>query len=132
MSVVSIRGIDVKTYRKVKAIAALRGIRVADAVNEALKLWLSVKPPLMAELEEIEEEAKVNRRAYEAMKDHLFSKYKGLYVTFSKGRFLGAYKTLEEAAEAVENAGGKHGLIELVGEEEVEKVNLGWSLIELE
>ncbi|RLE91428.1 MAG: hypothetical protein DRN04_12840, partial [Thermoprotei archaeon] len=132
MSVVSIRGIDTKIYRKVKAIAALRGIRIADAVNEALKIWLSIKPPLLTELEEIEEEAKKNIKAYEAMKNELFSKYKGYYVAFSRGKFLGAYKTLEEAAEVVEKAGGKHGLIELIGEEKVEEVELGWSLVEIE
>lgn len=65
MKVVGVRGLDEKLYRKVKAVAALRGIRVRDAFEEALRLWLSVKPVILEKLSEIEREAKLNRGAYQ-------------------------------------------------------------------
>ena len=36
----TIRNMDSATYRKFKAVAALKNVTVGTAVNEAMKLWL--------------------------------------------------------------------------------------------
>ncbi len=40
MSSVTIRGIDDEIYRKFKALAALRGISIREALEEAMLLWI--------------------------------------------------------------------------------------------
>ena len=133
MSVLSIRGIDRKLYQRIKAVAVLRGIKVGDALNEAMRIWLSIKPQALAKLEEIEKEAEVNRRKYSQIRDELLEKYEGLYIAIANGKLLGVFSSLEEAAKAVEDTGAKHGIVDrLSKEEEVSEVELGWSLVELE
>ncbi|QOJ79188.1 hypothetical protein IG193_01630 [Infirmifilum lucidum] len=130
MSTVTIRGVDEKTYRKIKAIAALRGVKVGDIVNEALKLWLSIRPEVLEAFSTIDEEADRNRKAYESLRSEL-EKYKGKYVAIAHGSLLGVYDSIKEAAEAVERANARHGIVKKIVEEAPEKVELGWSLVEL-
>ena len=67
----------IKFYKRVKAIAALRGRKVGDVINKALRMWLSIRPELLEEYEEIEEEAKKNREIVKKLrKDHI-KRYKG-------------------------------------------------------
>jgi len=132
MSVLSIRGIDRRLYQRVKAVAALRGIKVGDAINEAMRIGLSIKPQVLATFEEIEREAEINRRKYCEVRDNLVRKYRGMYVAIAKGDLLGVFSSLEEAARAVEETGARHGIVERLLEEEVGEVDLGWSLVELE
>jgi len=133
MSVIAVRGVDRELYKRVKAIAALRGIRICDAFNEALSMWLSIKPLILTELREIDEEAKLNIRLFKDMKDSLLTEHEGKYVAFAKGKLLGVFKTLEESARAIENVQARHGLIEfLTREEKPKEVELGWGLIDLE
>ncbi|MEM1849197.1 MAG: hypothetical protein QXH70_08715, partial [Thermofilaceae archaeon] len=77
MRVVGVRGLDEELYRRVKAVAALRGIRVKDAFEEALRLWLSVKPEFHALAEEVEREAELNRRAFEKLREELVRSHEG-------------------------------------------------------
>jgi len=132
VGVVAVRGLDEELYRRVKAVAALRGIRVRDAFEEALRLWLGIKPEVLRELEDIEREAEPNRRAFEEARERLLAEHEGRYAAFAGGRLLGVFDNLEEAAKAVEASGARHGVIERlvrkVGKREVE---LGWSLVEL-
>ncbi|MEM4870487.1 MAG: hypothetical protein QW518_04830 [Thermofilaceae archaeon] len=133
MRVVGVRGLDEELYRRVKAVAALRGIRVKDAFEEALRLWLSVKPEFHALAEEVEREAELNRRAFEKLREELVRSHEGFYAAFAGGKLLGVFPTLEEAAAAIENVGASQGVIEQLsaarrGRAEVE---LGWSLVEL-
>ena len=133
MSVIAIRGVNKELYKRVKAIAALRGIRICDAFNEALRIWLSIKPMIISELEDIDEEAKLNVKAFEKMKDELLTKYEGKYVAFAKGKFLGVFENLINAAKAIERVQAKHGLIKkLTREEEKRMVELGWGFVDLE
>ena len=41
MSTVAVKKVDKTLYRKVKALASLRGTTVSEVVNEALDLWVS-------------------------------------------------------------------------------------------
>ena len=103
MSVIAVRGVNRELYKRVKAITALRGIRVCDAFNEALSMWLSIKPPVLTELREIDEETKLNIKVFKDMKDSLSTEHEEKYVAFAKRKFLGVFKTLEKAARAIGN-----------------------------
>jgi hypothetical protein len=128
---IGIRGLSEELYRRVKAVASLRGIRVSDAFQEALKIWLSIRPEVLEKFSEIEAEAELNRKALQEKYDELVRDYKGKYVAVARGRILGIYETLEEAAQAVESAGAKQGIIEKIEPREKKEVELGWSLVEL-
>ncbi|UNQ73418.1 hypothetical protein [Infirmifilum sp. NZ] len=129
---VPVRGLDEELYRRVKAVAALRGVRVGDVFEEALRLWLSIKPEVLRELEDVEREAELNRRAFEGARERLLAEHKGRYAAFAGGRLLGVFDSLEEAAGAVETSGARHGAIErLIREVKERKMELGWSLVEL-
>ncbi len=39
----TIRKLDPKVYRKLKAVAALHSVTVGNAMNEAMKLWIAKK-----------------------------------------------------------------------------------------
>ncbi|RLF04587.1 MAG: hypothetical protein DRK00_06360, partial [Thermoprotei archaeon] len=52
------------------------------------------------------------------------------YVAVAGGRFLGLFKTLEGAAEAVERSGARQGIVEEVGRIRRREVELGWGLVE--
>ena len=112
MKTIGIRGLSEELYRRVKAVASLRGIRVSDAFQEALKIWLSIRPEVLEKFSEIEAEAELNRKALQEKYDELVRDSKGKYVAVARGRILGIYETLEEAAQAVEGASAKQGSIE--------------------
>jgi len=128
---IGIRGLSEELYRRVKAVASLRGIRVSDAFQEALKIWLSIRPEVLEKFSEIEAEAELNRKALQEKYDELVRDYRGKYVAVARGRILGIYETLEEAAQAVEGASAKQGIIEKIEPREKKEVELGWSLVEL-
>ncbi|MEM2795261.1 MAG: hypothetical protein QXY49_05355 [Thermofilaceae archaeon] len=133
MKIIGVRGLDEELYRRVKAVAALRGVRLRDAFEEALKLWLSVKPEALASAEEVEREAELNRRAFKKHRGELIKEYEGSYAAFADGELLGVFPTFEEAAAAVEAAGSKQGVIEQLtaAKSRRAEVELGWSLVEL-
>jgi len=126
-----VRGLSEELYRRVKAVASLRGIRVSDAFQEALTIWLSIRPVVLEKFSEIEAETELNRKALQEKYDELVRDYKGKYVAVARGRILGIYETLEEAAQTVEGASAKQGIIEKIEPREKKEVELGWSLVEL-
>jgi hypothetical protein len=128
---IGVRGLSEELYRRVKAVASLRGIRVSDAFQEALKIWLSIRPEVLEKFSEIEAETELNRKALQEKYDELVRDYKGKYVAVARGRILGIHETLEEAAQAVEGSGANQGIIEKIEPREKKEVELGWSLIEL-
>ena len=131
MKIYKVLGLSEELLRRVKAVASLRGIRVSDAFQEALTIWLSIRPVVLEKFSEIEAEAELNRKAFQEKYDELVKDSKGKYVAVAKGRILGIYETLEEAAQAVEGASAKQGIIEKIEPREKKEVELGWSLVEL-
>lgn len=131
MKIYRVRGLSEELLRRVKAVASLRGISVIDAFQEALTIWLSIRPEVLEKFSEIEAEAERNRKALQEKYDELVRDYKGKYVAVARGRILGIYETLEEAAQAVEGASAKQGIIEKIEPREKKEVELGWSLVEL-
>jgi len=130
MSVIAVRGVDRELYRRVKAAAALRGMRIGEVVNEALRLWLSIKPGALTILSEVEREAERNRRVLQEAFGELLERHEGKYVAVAGGRVLGVFNTVEEAAEVIEKSGARQGIIEKLERRTRREVELGWGLVE--
>jgi hypothetical protein len=125
---VIVRGLDEKLHRKFKAEAALKGISLSKALEEAMRTWLRLEGNMVA-LDENE----VNNLAYENMKDQLNNQCRGKYVVFCGGKFLGATNTLEEAGALARNSStsGK-ALVAKIGEKRPAGGEWLWSSLELQ
>jgi len=124
---VIVRGLDETLHRKFKAEAALRGISQSQALEEAMRVWLHVENNKSA-LEENE----VNNLAYERMKDQLTKKYRGKFVVFCSGRFLGAADSLEEAGALARASSERKALVSKIGEKRPAGGEWLWSSLELQ
>jgi len=126
---VAIKNVDEELYRMFKAAAALRGITLGEALNEAIRLWLEMSSLLNKYLK-IEEEAARNREAYERLEKRLLRKYRGKYVAVADGNLIGVYNTREEAVEAVKKLSVNHAIVTKIEEKEAKPVEFGMSLFE--
>ena len=123
---VIIRGLDQDLHRKFKAEAAMRGISLSKALEEAMKVWLRLdndKPPL--------DESEINNAAYEKMKDGLRRRHHGKYVVFSAGKFLGAASSPDEAGILARTGSGRKALVAKIGERRPAGGEWLWSSLEL-
>jgi hypothetical protein len=126
---VIVRGLDEKLHRKFKAEAALKGISLSKALEEAMRTWLRSESNKVA-LDENE----ANNLAYESMKDQLNSQYRGKYAVFCGGKFLGATDTLEEAGALARGGSTSAGkaLVAKIGEKRPAGGEWLWSSLELQ
>ncbi|MGQ9469614.1 MAG: hypothetical protein ACUVTD_07330 [Nitrososphaerales archaeon] len=94
---VVVKGVDEELYRRAKAKATLLGLKIPDAINEALKKWLEAEEelPTMEEL--------ANRSLLESEFSRLIEEHRGKYAAAAKGRILGVYDTVEEAFQAIKD-----------------------------
>jgi len=93
---------------------------ISKALEAAIRLWLRYDHEQM-------DEEELNNMAFESMIDELEEKYKGMYVVIAKGKFVSAYKSLDEALKVKEGERGcSHRIVFKVGEKPVKKVRLGW------
>lgn len=107
-----IRGITKETYRKFKAEAATRGKRIADALQDAIEVWLYIRE------KQTLSDSEANNQAYLQMKRRLFSEHKGAYAAFGNGRLLGVADDFDEACSIVRHAKVRRSIITKVAEEE--------------
>ena len=122
---VVIKAVDEELYRKAKAKAALLGIKIPDAVNEALRGWIQSKQSR----ESLEELA--NRSELEGKLPELIRRYEGKYVAVAKGRVMGTYETLEEAFQAMSELareGAQHGYVTKIEPKKTVTIELGASV----
>ena len=124
---VIVRGLDEKLHRKFKAEAALKGISLSKALEEAMRTWLRSGNDKAA-LEENE----ANNLAYERMKDQLNMEYRGKFVVFCGGRFLGTADSLEEAGALARRSSNKKALVTKIGEKRPAGGEWLWSSLELQ
>jgi len=126
---VIVRGLDEKLHRKFKAEAALKGISLSKALEEAMKAWLRSENNKVA-LDENE----ANNLAYESMKDQLNSEYRGKYAVFCGGKFLGTTDSLEEAGALARGSSRPAGkaLVAKIGEKRPAGGEWLWSSLELQ
>jgi plasmid stability protein len=124
---VIIRGLDEKLHRKLKSEAALRGMSLSKALEEAIRVWLRAESN-----KAVLEENEANNLAYERMKHELNRKYRGRYVVFCGGRFLGAAGSLEEAGALAHGSSDGKALVAKVGERRPAGGEWLWSSLELQ
>ncbi|HDI74694.1 MAG TPA: hypothetical protein ENF55_01920 [Thermoprotei archaeon] len=114
-----VKKIDEKKLREFKAEAIRRGLTFSRALEEAIDLWLKRSV--------LETDLDVNNRAYLRMKDNL-DKYKGRYVVFAHGKFIGAYSSLEEVGRALKaiKPRPRHAIVLKVGYDHKVERDLEW------
>jgi len=122
---VLVRGLDPSLYRRLKARAALMGVKVSSAVQEAIDGWLKETEKA------IETELDADNEAYERMRGTLQKEHPGKYVVFYSGRFLGPAPTLKEAGSLARRANAKRVVMTKVQGEEPAGGEWLWSSIEL-
>jgi len=90
---VLIKNMDENIYRMLKAKAAMLGISVSDAIQQAISLWLNVTDSISDQNYAI---LKTNQEAVKAFNE-------GNYVLVCDGRYVGSFddekKALEKAKE---------------------------------
>jgi len=122
-----VKKIDERKLREFKAEAIRRGLTLSQAVEEAIELWLS-NSALLSDLD-------VNNLAYIRFKKNL-AEYKGKYVVFALGSFIGAFESLEAVAKALRRLRPKlkHAIVLKVGYDKKIEEELEWwgGAIELE
>jgi len=87
---VIIRGVSPKVYREFKARAAKLGLRLRDALGQAMQSWTgngSLLTPVVADL---------NNQAYEKMKPELLKNFNGKHVAIANGELVAVADSLEE------------------------------------
>jgi hypothetical protein len=109
------RNIDEKLYKMFKAEVIKRGLKISDALEEAMKLWL------LKHASNSDPEAEENYKTYLEIEDKLMKKYRGKYIIIAKGRFIGAYNTLDEISNILRKLNVRHAVVTKIGEEEVVK-----------
>ncbi len=121
--VLVIKNVDERKLREFKAEAVRRGLRLHEAFEEAVSLWLSKKPA------ELLSEEEVNHLVYESIRGELRAKHVGKYAVVAEGRFVGSFESLEEVVEALRKLRPRHAVVAKVDEdEEVEREWLGGSM----
>jgi len=126
---IAIKNVDEELYRKFKAVAALRGITLGEAINEAIKLWLKASLS-SSNYFQIETEAERNREVYKKLEGDLLRKHLGKFAVIAGGRLVGVYKTKERALEAVKRLNVKHAIVSRIERKKPTVVEFGMSLFE--
>ena len=132
MGTVAVKNLDTKIYKRVKALASLRGWTVAEAFNVALSMWVSQRTTvdLLDEWDELEKQARVNNQAFEKLRPKLKAKHPESYAVVTAGKLVGVYKDREDAYRAASKSGDAQCIVGRLADEEPRVVELGWSLLE--
>ncbi|MBI2183446.1 MAG: hypothetical protein HYU39_00650 [Thaumarchaeota archaeon] len=132
MATVAVKKVNEKLYRKVKALASLRGRTIGETVNEALSLWvqLTSKNAFIEDWLLLEDEARRNNEIYEKNEADLISKHRGKYVVVAQGTILGTFTKSKDAYAAARKAGVKHAIVTRLENKPMRVMELGWSVME--
>jgi len=90
---VYIRGVDEKVYREFKAESIRRGLKIGEAVTEALKIWLNKH---RKEENNIDMARKINNAAYRMIKGKLLRDHLGKWIAIADGRLMAVADSLEQ------------------------------------
>lgn len=123
---VIIRKIDQRLHRRLKAEAAIRGMTLSRALEEAIRMWVRTEDQAQPR-----DESDSNNRAYERMKIELGRRYKDKFVVFAGGRFLGSAESLHEAGNLARRNNARKALAKRVGEINRAGGEWFWSSLEL-
>lgn len=116
---VLIRGIDEEVYARLKARASERGLKIGEALTEAIKTWLKNSP----EKNEREKERDLNIATFRRMRKFLEKNHKGKWVLIAKGEVIRLADSLSEIVEAKksEQLTDRPSLIFKVGETRIKR-----------
>jgi hypothetical protein len=131
MGTVAVKNVDERLYRRVKALASLRGRTVGEAVNEALAMWLSQRTSvdLLENWERLEEQAKVNEAEFEKLRSSLLAKHPGKFAVIRHGKLAGVYERSSDAFREAGKSNGAQAIVEQLVDRKPQVVELGWSLM---
>jgi len=90
---VYIRGVDEKVYREFKAESVRRGLKIGEAVTEALKTWLNKH---RKEENNIDIARKINNATYRMIKGKLLRDHLGKWIAIADGRLMAVADSLEQ------------------------------------
>ncbi|BFI74817.1 hypothetical protein [Sulfurisphaera ohwakuensis] len=76
---------------------------MSEAIEQTIDLWLNK----VRDNEEREE----NNKVFEKMEREILSKYHNKYIVIAKGKFIGAYNTLEEVQEVLKKLNVTHAIV---------------------
>ncbi|MCY0860621.1 MAG: hypothetical protein OWQ54_09355 [Sulfolobaceae archaeon] len=100
-----IKKIDERKLREFKAEAIRRGLTLSEAIEQAIDLWLNKVN------DEDEEERRANNEVFQKMKDEILSKYQDKYIVIAKGKFIGAFNSIQEVAETLKKLNVRQAIV---------------------
>ncbi len=113
-----IRGLDEKTKRLLRAEAIKRGLKLSEAVKEAVQLWRTYD-----EGAEALSEREVNNAVYSAIRQEL-EPHVGKTVVIAKGKLFGIYDSPREAAKDLDAKApeARHAIVTVIGKDKAEEL----------
>lgn len=134
-----LKKVDRRTYRKLKSMAAEKGVPVYEVLNEAIADYVDARqaqgapgaPERRRQGSDLSTEMDANNDAYVSEKERLLRDYAGRYVVFFDGAFKGSADGLEGAAKIIRESGRPKALMVKVGEDVPTGGDWLWSSLEL-
>jgi len=126
---ITVKNVDEEVYKRFKAVAALKGVTLGEALNEAMKLWIKVSLSSDKYLQ-IEVEAEKNREVFRKMEKDLLSKFSGKFVAIAGGKLIGLFDNREEAIRAISNLNVKHAIVTKIEKKKPRVIEFGMSVLE--
>ncbi|MFW9996578.1 MAG: hypothetical protein ACFFD4_31325 [Candidatus Odinarchaeota archaeon] len=96
-----IKDIDKELYARFKAVAALRGLRLNDALCQAMACWIEKESPK----DDNERDRIQNNAIYRRMFPDLIGENEGKWIVIAGGELLGIFTDRESAIEEIKNKG---------------------------
>lgn len=120
---VLIKDVDKELYKKFKAKAVLKGIKVGTALSLAIEKWLQEDDIITDE----ETNRIRNNETYNKLLPRLIRDNRNAWVVISEGEFIGVFKSQKDAIEAVEsnNLYGKVNIVSQIAKEKTRVVRFG-------
>ncbi len=126
------RNVDEGLYRRVKALASLRGRTVGEELNDALATWLTqrTRVELLDRWDAPEKQAVANNRAFEKMRSDLLASHPGEYAVFASRKLVGVFRRKEQAYRAVSGLKGAQAIVANLKASEPHALEIGASLLQ--
>lgn len=126
MSSVLIKDVDKQLYSRFKAEAALRGIKIGEALQLAMKKWLENQ----STNNEIETQRIRNNAVFRQLLPNLIEEHKDQWIVISNGQLKGIVKHKNEAIQMIEDLEimDQHNLISPITKTK-RKVRMGFGRI---
>ncbi|MHA1266112.1 MAG: hypothetical protein ACTSRS_12845 [Candidatus Helarchaeota archaeon] len=94
---VLIKGVDKELYARFKAEAAMRGLRLNEALCKAMEYWIKMEKTSS----EDDAERMINNATYRRLIPQLLKDHEGEWIVISKGVLVGIFKSRSEAIMAI-------------------------------